>query len=70
LDNGSFKGLIIADRLKGVNNSVYGAIVTLTELSCQIENSNGTVYYSPEAISNALANVDASVVPLSWREVH
>jgi hypothetical protein len=73
LNNGTFKGLIIADDIEKIHASIIGAVVSMTTSpsgNC-IGNGSGDVLYSNAAIQQATsvsAGGDGGVTVLSWLE--
>ncbi|MFQ5597026.1 MAG: pilus assembly PilX N-terminal domain-containing protein [Nitrospiria bacterium] len=66
---GTFKGILIADKIEKIHNTILGAVVTLSSEGEQIGNGNGAIRYSQAAIDNALKAGSKELISLAWREV-
>jgi len=66
---GTFKGIIIADRYENINNTIIGAVVTLSSEGLQISRGNGAVLYSRDTVTTALSTGSRGLTSLAWREV-
>jgi hypothetical protein len=67
--NGTFKGIIIVDKLIRLNGNftMYGALVSLTTQQVNIPaNGSGSLKWSCESVADALNQVTAYGIRLSW----
>jgi len=72
LNDGTFRGLIIADDIVHIHAKIIGAIVSLTELPSEgnvIGNGSGDVLFSREALANVIGPTQKIWPTVSWREV-
>ena len=72
LNDGTFRGLIIADDIVHIHAKIIGAIVSLTELPSAgnvIGNGSGDVLFSREALANVIGPTQKIWPTVSWREV-
>lgn len=68
LNTGTFKGLIIADNVEHIHNTIIGAVITLSETvegNC-IGNGNGSILYSSQALAKAFWA--SGGMELTWQE--
>ena len=74
LNQGTFKGIIIADDVITFKNNVIGAVVALTSSSSHptgiVGSGNGRILYSAQAVENAFndAGGSGSTTVLNWQE--
>ncbi|MBI1923301.1 pilus assembly PilX N-terminal domain-containing protein [Candidatus Poribacteria bacterium] len=69
LNGGTFRGLIIADDLIHIHNTIIGAGISLTSAPSEgncIGNGTGKVLYSREAIAKAAADIGPTISMKSW----
>ena len=61
-NNGTFKGIIIADDIIHVHTNIYGAVVGLSSSPSDgncIGNGNGSILYSKDAVDQAVSTVNS-----------
>jgi len=74
LNNGTFKGLLIADDIVHIHTDIIGAVVSLTtgpSFGNVLGNGSGRVLYSRQALANAMGGGAATGTysVLSWHEL-
>ncbi|MDD5713032.1 MAG: PilX N-terminal domain-containing pilus assembly protein, partial [Smithellaceae bacterium] len=72
VNGGTFKGIVIADDVVHVHNTIIGSLISLTTNPSEgnvIGNGNGRILYSNAAINSALTSV-TKVQMLSWHDVY
>ena len=68
---GTFKGVVIADDLSHVHNTIIGAVTNLTASPADgsaLGNGSGQILYSGAAISSALTLFSDTIQVISWKE--
>lgn len=66
---GTFKGLIITDRIDKIHGTVIGAVTVLTSLgTTQVGTGNGDVVFSRAALDLALVAAGITPTVLTWRD--
>ena len=69
LNNGTFKGLIIVDDMVHIHADIIGAVVVLTPNPSSgncVGNGNGNVFYSSEAVQDAMTKVGLETTSLTF----
>ncbi|MBI1928710.1 hypothetical protein HYR99_31255 [Candidatus Poribacteria bacterium] len=69
LNSGTFRGLIIADDLIHIHNTIIGGIINLTSAPLEgncIGNGSGAVLYSRAAIETAVSSTGPTISMKSW----
>lgn len=72
LNGGTLKGILIADDIVHVHNTVIGGIIQTSSSPSSgncIGNGTGSILYSGIAISNALASLTNQVFLVAWRQM-
>lgn len=73
LNNGTFKGLLIADDIVHIHTDIIGAVVSLTTGPSSgnvLGNGSGQVLYSRQALANAIGGAATGTYSvLSWHEL-
>jgi hypothetical protein len=73
LNNGTFKGLLIADDIVHIHTDIIGAVISLTTGPSSgnvIGNGSGQVLYSRQALANAIGGAATGTYSvLSWHEL-
>jgi hypothetical protein len=69
--DGTFRGVIIADDLSQVKNTIIGSVTNLTASPVDgsvLANGSGQILYSGTAVSSALTTFSDTIQTISWKE--